>query len=634
MMPGLNAPMPAGQLPAGQLPVGQSPYAANYAPYGGMTPVGGLTPASAFQPQATLQTMPQVQPQTQLPLVSAYRPFFGAFPNAATGSPIPAGNFWGSSGMSPTVTANRPALLDNPSVYTGQPVNSLGYAPDQGIANQLRGVSPATNFGATNTYPTTDAYATGYGSYRLGTAAPASAYAANPYAAGAYTANRPTLGGGLQRFFGSLFGTNYQTSYYTAPTTYYRPAQMVDPMTGTTITTQRPCTGYEQLVQRTPISGLQPFTNVPAGAVPVGPPVLMSTQTCGDGTCNTSAMGAAGGLDPFGSVAQASAMQPIGEMTPLTDYGQSTSPLVRVPSGYNPYATAMDAGQSMTQSGSGYAPLTQSPVGQAGYQAGDDYTPMEQPRLDEAPRAQFRASPELDRGSRYEDDLREQESARDEELRLRDEELRLKDELRLKEESRIKQDDYRSRQPSSKELREKAKDSYWGLPRDEDTTAMVRPRSQNSDLVETTSRFKTTAPATPPSLGGYRSEFVPGLGSSVEPIRGLDTDTRKRPSTSVAPSSVTPSSEAPRSDRYRTLVAPPLVEGQATVERPSFERPSFEGQSYNRQSSGRQTQDAKLRDVELHEVGLVRYEEPLLPTRREVTAPKPVQRDATWKPVR
>jgi hypothetical protein len=568
-----NPVMPPGWV--APVAVGQSPYSANYAPYTGLPPV-----------QSPYQAPAQFQSQAQLPLVSAYRPFFGAFPNAASGSPVPTGNYWGSSGISPTVTANRPVLLDNPSVYTGRPVTSLGYSPDQGIANQLRGVSPATNFGASNTYPTSEAYATGYGSYRLGTGAAPSAYTASPYAADAYASNRPTVGGGLQRFFGSLFGTNYQTSYYTAPTTYYRPAQMVDPMTGTTITTQRPCTGYEQLVQRTPISGLQPFTNVPAGAVPVGPPVLTGTETCANGTCSTSAMGA------YGGIAQASAMQPMGELTPLTDYGQSSAPLVRVPSDYNQYAE-----QSSTPAGSGYAPLTQSSVGQAGYQAGDDYTPMDQPSLEStnqqpAPRVQFRASPELDRGSRYEDDLRAEESKRDEELRL-------------KEESRLKEEDYRSRQPSEEESREKAKDSYWGLPRDEDTTAMVRPKQQNSDLAETASRYKSLAPATPPSLGSYQSGYAsPGFGSSVEPIRGLDTDVRKRPSTS----------ETPRSDRYRTLVAPPLVEEQVTVERPSSDRSS--------------------RDVELHEVGLVRYEEPLLPARREVAPPKPVQRDATWKPVR
>ncbi|MCG8649734.1 MAG: hypothetical protein MI861_07870 [Pirellulales bacterium] len=66
--------------------------------------------------------------------------------------------------------------------------------------------------------------------------------------------------GGLARFFSSLLGTNYRTTYYRAPITYYRPVTTVDPITGATITVQQPCASYVQQLQRIPYSTFQGAT--------------------------------------------------------------------------------------------------------------------------------------------------------------------------------------------------------------------------------------------------------------------------------------------------------------------------------------------------------------------------------------
>ncbi len=259
-----------------------------------------------------------------------------------TTAPIASGPF--TSGV---VQAQRPAYgapltavsgmttvqsFDNPSVYTGMPVNpSPQYSAQQYSAQRL----PITSYTPTTIAPqTTDAYrlpivsnqtytqpyttanrvpisgtlrgtaglnpiapAPGYTSpvytsnYPSNVApvtynAPATTYAPATYAPLVPVGPQPPrrFGSGLARFFNSLLGrnTNYVTSYYQAPITYYRPASIVDPTTGTTVTVQQPCSSYVQQLQRVPYNSsfpLQPgTTTLPTDPGACSTPMLGSTS--------------------------------------------------------------------------------------------------------------------------------------------------------------------------------------------------------------------------------------------------------------------------------------------------------------------------------------------------------------------
>lgn len=192
------------------------PYTATYAPYG-----------SSYAPYASSYS------GGSLPYTAGYTPLIS--------TPFPSGIY----SAAPTYSVQQPAYgavpLDNPSVYTGLPVTS-GY---RGLA------TPGNTFyGTGNIYP--DNYAS-----------------ASP----TVTAMRPTyadpgfqtpIRSGLARFFDSLLGTGYRTSYYTAPITYYRPATTIDPYSGTTITTQQACASSVQQLQRTPYATFEPTYGAPS----------------------------------------------------------------------------------------------------------------------------------------------------------------------------------------------------------------------------------------------------------------------------------------------------------------------------------------------------------------------------------
>lgn len=532
-----------------------------------------LTPttATAYRPLLAPQTFATTQPLSvspSSPLTSALRP--AAAPT----------NFWGLNGPAPTVTAARPVVIDNPSVYTGRPVVNL-----RGT-NALRGVSPATNFGASNIYPTTPFPGTvtaarpvlpGQTSFSV----PANALTLPATTLPVAAAPRPTLGGGLRRFFGSLFGTNYRTTVNRVPTTFYRPVTTLNPVTGTPVTTQQACTGVQAFAQRTPIAGVNAFGNLPAGAVPVGSPIPVS----GSGVCTTSTIGG------FGSVAQAGAT-----MT-MPNQGFSSSSLVPTtpPADLASPATAMP-----NSAGSSMAPLTQSPSGNPGFQSGDDFTPVERPEL--APGRQSELRPPSDVNPFAPESIAERRQRLQEELRRLDEEAEM-------EGSSADEDS-----------------SYWTLPRDEDTHAMVRPQRRSRpvsrlDQNETMTRYRSLA-ASPEPRSAHSSEtdrespsrFSSDLRYRAEPIRGMESESGSQ------------SREHLSRDRYRTLVAPPLAQAI---------------ESSDRQPSSRHR---ARRSVEAREIGLVRYDEVRVPTRRDSsadTAPSRtfptqpvVQRDATWKPVR
>ncbi|MGB7327791.1 MAG: hypothetical protein WBD31_23135, partial [Rubripirellula sp.] len=234
-----------------------TPYSAGYAPYGAnYTPIG--TPQILTTPIGST------------PYSAGYAPSYPAdYASGYTALPITPPAY--SSGV---FQAQRPAYYDNPSVYTGLPTAAnaqAGYSVP--ITNNYRGgmAASAGNIGAANAYPTSP-----YSSGMPINSSYASPYSANyqsnyqsNYQAAAPATMLPTTQvaplfppqqqparSGLARFFGSIFGTNYSSSYRQAPVTYYRPVTSVDPMLGTTVTVQQPCTSSITQVQRTPYSSM------------------------------------------------------------------------------------------------------------------------------------------------------------------------------------------------------------------------------------------------------------------------------------------------------------------------------------------------------------------------------------------
>ena len=177
-------------------------------------------------------TMP-VPVTTSQPFVTQGQPF------VAGRAPIYTGPVVGSSVL-PLAQNNSVFAppLDNPSVYTGQPV----------ISN-YRGVATTSNpfYGTGNVYP--DAYA-----------------AARPaVAAGSVQTLRvpvvpvtPGPRGGLARFFSSIFGTDYQSRYVPAETTYYRPQIAYSPVNSAPTVIQQGCTSSTDLLQRSAVTSFQP----------------------------------------------------------------------------------------------------------------------------------------------------------------------------------------------------------------------------------------------------------------------------------------------------------------------------------------------------------------------------------------
>ncbi|SMP56644.1 hypothetical protein SAMN06265222_105181 [Neorhodopirellula lusitana] len=195
---------------------GYTPYTASYTPYtAGYTPLLTGTSTSSTLPLAGTSVY------STPPAYSVQRPAYGAVP------------------------------LNNPSVYTGMPVTS-GY----------RGAATTSNpfYGTGNVYPNNYA-----------AAAPA-VTAMRPATAPVVSGYRTPVRSGLARFFDSLLGTGYRTSYYNAPITYYRPATSVDPVTGTTVTVQQPCASSVQQIQRTPYATFDPMTGgaPTSGVAPCG----------------------------------------------------------------------------------------------------------------------------------------------------------------------------------------------------------------------------------------------------------------------------------------------------------------------------------------------------------------------------
>jgi hypothetical protein len=110
--------------------------------------------------------------------------------------------------------------------------------------------------------------------------APYPLYGQTPIAAGGTQIQPYSVGySGIPQSAISLASpTNYNTSYFAVPTTYYRPVTTTDPRTGQSVTTMMPCTSYQQQALRSPawtfgqwVYGGSQVPMVPANALPVTP---------------------------------------------------------------------------------------------------------------------------------------------------------------------------------------------------------------------------------------------------------------------------------------------------------------------------------------------------------------------------
>ncbi|MCA9137430.1 MAG: hypothetical protein KDB00_11745, partial [Planctomycetales bacterium] len=157
------------------------------------------------------------------------------------------------------------------------------------------------------------------------------------------TPPRRTFGSGLSRFFNSLLGrnTNYVTSYYQAPITYYRPMTGIDPATGTTVTVQQPCSSYVQQLQRVPYNSFLPLD---AGTTPL----LTSPDACS----NPMMIGGVSSQTvlPYSSTPGSFAppsniVGQVGGEVPLGEYGVSPIPTEFPEAGY-PNSAPLTGGSS------------------------------------------------------------------------------------------------------------------------------------------------------------------------------------------------------------------------------------------------------------------------------------------------
>ena len=267
----------------------------------------------------------------------------------------------------------RAGYYDNPNVYTGRPTTNL--------PSTLRGRFPtAATIGGINQFP---AYQSNYAAAQVASpglplsvttpqGAPVTALPTTQIASPFTPTQVQPRVGGLGRFFGSLFGTNYRSSYYRAPVTYYRPVTSVDPVTGTTVTVQQPCTAYTQQLQRSPYSSLQVAQPQPS--------------TCSSPQSYIPQGYAPQGFGPVSGVGQVGAIAAPGQFTvPIPSTAPSspgfnqaftpnTMPLTGTPQTRSP--SPFDAPQSA-------APLSAGPMNQP--PSSSDLSPVDQPRIENRP---------------------------------------------------------------------------------------------------------------------------------------------------------------------------------------------------------------------------------------------------------
>ncbi|MGB0598650.1 MAG: hypothetical protein ACPGLY_18335 [Rubripirellula sp.] len=367
----------------------QPVYAVGYAPVAvGAIPVDA-GPQLAIGPQVTSA------PVTSAPVTSA--PVFTAAAPVATGPEIvgippvtaarPVVLMPAPVSQNGVYQAQRPAYVDNPSVYTGQPVYR-GQPVYSGGAVYTSGM--AAYAGSQPVYSSTPATGNVQATYQVAPAnpylAPTSQTTVNPLPYRGQvpvTSYRPQVGTtlpgapltvttptglpatalpptqtqvtplfpptppqpprGLRGLFSRWFGTGYQTSYYSAPVTYYRPVTAVDPVSGGAVIVQQPCTSTEQQVQRTPFTTFQspPPAYRPAPCPPspsACPTPVYSQPMSASGIGQVGAVGAMGqgatsipSTLPSGSYGQAGGYGTNGgyNMTPLQGAPPALPPTIQ-----------------------------------------------------------------------------------------------------------------------------------------------------------------------------------------------------------------------------------------------------------------------------------------------------------------
>ena len=339
---GLNAPFVA------------NPYAAGYAP---VAVAGTAAPANAAY-QAQMQSYDNPSVYTGRPVIvnqglsqtSYSLPITGAAAPLGFGSQSYGANYGGASSFGRAATAVPLAgRYRGPPATTSNPIYGTGNVyPTTSQAGVYQSNYPSV---ASPGVPTVTSVPTGL---------PPSALPATPVAP-LYTAAPEPRVGGLARFFGSSLGTNYRSSYYRAPVTYYRPVTSVDPVSGTTVTVQQPCTSYVQQLQRTPYSSLQPGFIAPTVTPMNGP----GCQTAYPGYAAAPIAADPTTISPFGSQPLSSGVGQVGGYTSSND-----RLVVPIPSTQQPGYYQQPSGPLNT------SPLTGS--------APDDRAPVDQPRLESA----------------------------------------------------------------------------------------------------------------------------------------------------------------------------------------------------------------------------------------------------------
>ncbi len=346
---------------AGYVPITttNAPYTAGYAPYGPTYAVGSSYSAG-YAGTASAVQMPAYG-VTQVGSLSSVGVYNN--PSVYTGQPVLAGQPYGAV---PLATALRPALNSNP-------FSSFSPSASVPLTSTLRGnETPSGSFyGVGNAYPNTYGTPNYQANY-----APVVGVSGGPATTLPSTSTVPLFPnapapqqGGLARFFGSLFGTNYNSSYYRAPITYYRPVTSIDPVTGTTVTVQQPCDSYVQQLQRTPYSSLFAQSPMPAYAPSTIAP------SCSSPTCNAPGYN----VSPYGQSLvplQGGSYGP-SNVAPVSGYGASNdSSVVPIPTIQSPgYGYGASSGYDATPS---YAP-TPSYEAVPNYAPAPSYSPSVSP---------------------------------------------------------------------------------------------------------------------------------------------------------------------------------------------------------------------------------------------------------------
>ena len=397
-VPMTTTPVPAGNAPALQgpvapvAPVGPSPVSLSP----GITASPGVV--TSQRPAYTLQ-----QPAYVQPAYAAQRPAFGVptttsvqtfeNPNVYSGLPtntalptvnasaLPPQGYGYSAQRLPIVSRRLPAagvaIPPNPqTVYRPQVTTPLPYIPPSVTANRVPIATTLRGTAGMNPISASPVYTSNY----------ASGVAPVTYNAAPTPAPTTSFGTGLSRFFSSPLGSNttYNTSYYRAPITYYRPMTSVDPATGTTVTVQRPCTSYVQQLRRVPYNSFLPTNQPVAAPAPTAAPTQNCVPACPDVCAAPSAMPIPSAPATIAPIAPATIAPPIGGIGQVGGQAlpgsQTVSPIPSTipPSGYSgqgtpntmpltgspPSGSEPNDNQTIAppQLEAGRAPLTESPA--------------------------------------------------------------------------------------------------------------------------------------------------------------------------------------------------------------------------------------------------------------------------------